>query len=526
MPSRKEITREATRRADDRFFAENPALYRRDGRRQNRNWLIRTNRAYRTEWYNYFREAKQELTNPTVVNQADDQNRTVVARAPDNNQAVVNQADHEDPVNAVTDCPNERVASLCTPISGVKLTSVRYLNKFTLYNEEEKWTYRPALPYHPVDWTPEMEKPNPVVVYFDDPQALAVQITYRVEDEDACVEYGVVQPLIRKANGTFLSHNYVDNLEFSPGRDHPVDFVAVERPPAQIATMNDWGREWQARLPRRDFDMGTPSNTIYLTWGKPKEGRYIEDGPTLKRMDASVGLAFGANSIDEFKVITHIFSLFDSYTLGLDHLDDTRRKELEDDKELMKSLTDANWPTYFHEEQTEKTGAWSILEHPRYAAECQAICRMIRGVVRQLGGKSKLGLRTYTADFSNPTVVLNRGEPTGPREDREYALADRPVEVGKCYSENDVGFNNFEAYLKVKSPGMERSRLFGGGVGLIPEDKHPLACFYALVEFKWVRRLVRKEKDGPKVWEWQRMITDMYDYKKEDAFKGWDGKLP
>lgn len=497
-------TKEAMRIADDRFFAEHPDLYRRNGKRQNRNWLIRTNMRYRSEWYGYFREAKRELENP----------------------ATVDANDNVDPVAAVNECPNEVIGPFCDPIEAIKLTSVRYLNKFPLYNEEEKWTYRPALPYLPVDWTPEMEKPNPVVVYFDDPQALAVQITYRVEDENACVETGTVQPLIRKAHGNFLSHNYVDNLEFSPGRDHTVDFVAVERPPLEIATMDNWGREWEAVGARRDFDMGTPSNKIYLTWGKAKEGRYIEDGPTLKRMQESVRLAHGAKSIDEFKVIEHIFGLFPGYSLGVEHLDPVRRKRLEDEKDLLKDLTDANWPTFFEESQTEKAGAWPILNHWEYFGECQAICRMIRGVIRQLGGKSKLRFRTYTADFSNPTKVLNAGEPTGPKKDRLYALADRPVEVGKCYSDNDVGFNNFEAYLKVKSPGMEKSRIFGGGVGLIPEDKHPLACFYAFVEFKWVKRFVRKEKDGPKVWEWQRMITDMYDYRQEGAFDDWDGNLP
>jgi hypothetical protein len=233
-------------------------------------------------------------------------------------------------------------------------------------------------------------------------------------------------------------------------------------------------------------------------------------------MRTAAQVAEAAKSVDEFEVLKFIFSLFPGYTLGLGHLPPEKREELEGQPELLEKLTDAAWPHYFADEQTDKGGAWLIADAPLWSAECQAICRHAMAVMHQLGAKSEIEIVYYAADFDSPATVQTDA-PSGPNPLRRYSLVDMPVEIGETYwhGESPVGFNDFEAYLKVKCPGQDQPRLFGGGVGLLPEGAHPLACFKAIVE-------IEDDWDGDK---YGRKITRMVEY-NEETLTDWDGVLP
>lgn len=511
------LNRDDARAADDRFYAAHPNFLRRDGSRMNRTWCIGRSKALKSEWYAYYREAGQARRAPRT------------AEGP---------RDDVDPVGAVHACPYAQPALTCTPLASATLTSASYINKFLLLDETEKWTCDPLLlPYRSVDWTPTMERPNPVVVYFDDPDAFSLRITWRTGDEDACCTEGLLQSVNETggADARRLAHHPVQDVSMRPGTEHEALARGIEYPPAQVGMKLGHGHGWEAIADGRLFRMGRPRNDVYLVWGPARTGLYPEDGPTQKRMHISCGVAGVAKSADELAVVKQMFDQFPGYVLGLGQMPKERREAIRADAELYAELCRTAWPAFFTDRQAEgeKAGAWHVMSHPELAAECQAICRLVRGMMRQMGAKSEIELRRYTADFRDPTRVLHGRGASGPNPDRHYALVDRKVTVGECYPrDGEVGFNRFEAYLKVTPPRAEgeaaetpKARLFGGGTGLLAEDGHPLACFQALVEFEGVHKAVELEDgelDVVPMWR----ITGMYDYQQPDSFKGWDGALP
>jgi hypothetical protein len=279
-------------------------------------------------------------------------------------------------------------------------------------------------------------------------------------------------------------------------------------------------------------------NELFVTFGKSKEGEFPEDGATLKRMRTSVEWASRSLSAKEIKIIEYLFEQFDRYVLGIEHLNRREQQILKDNPSILTELTDADWPTFFAEDNGG-IGAWPIAGNKSWGAECQAICRFIRGIMRQLGAKSKLEFRTYTADFDDPETPLDLGHATGPRPNRGYALADQEVRRLRTYwkpvkdvhgvpydiPENNgpwPGWNNFEAYLKVTPDEVGDVRLFGGGVGLLPEKMNPLHVFYAIVEYKSRTRTISLS-DGSSVEQYGRRVTRMHRYQSKGD---WTGPLP
>jgi hypothetical protein len=497
------------KRADDRFFEAHPKYKKRRGPKWAgfRKRLLKRKKRLREEWWGYYNEEQRRFAD--------------VLRAQDD--------DAQDPVNPVQDCQQDALALNCTPIQAVKLTSLTYVNGFRDNGAEDRaWTLNTKPKYSAPDWTPDYDHRHPVVVYYDDPRAYDADITYRVSDDDACPSTGMMLSAKMENNQDIVAHTQQDDVPFRPGVDLRRQFTSREMPSLSIARHRFTDRDWFAGTAGRMFEMGTPANEIFQTWGVPRTGEYLEDGATLSRLRYSVDAASKANSVDELVVIKSLFKQFERYTLGYQSESQANRDAIDKNENFKQLLSDVGWPSFTPDVQKaihgEKVGAWWLADFMDISGECQAICRYVRAVMRQLGAKSKIEFRNYTADFSDHIRVIDNNKTTGPDPTKMYAMVDGPVEVGKTYTKADVGFNHFEAYLKVTPPGGGAPTLFGGGVDPDKQFEHPLRCFHSIVEMEDDIFPVVDE-NGKETWETGFKIVRKKDY-TEETVAGWDGHLP
>ena len=266
--------------------------------------------------------------------------------------------------------------------------------------------------------------------------------------------------------------------------------------------------------------LGTSKNEVYMTFGTPvDEGRIREDGVTLRRMKAAVHWVGRLRTNDHLKILKALFGQFDRYVLGVQTLTPTEQKELDKDPDTKKALGDEDWPSF-----GRNWGAWSIVDFEKWGAECQAICRLIRGILRQLGSPAKIELLHVNADFSDPEtpVVRPRGsDNTGPNPDRRYELADAPVTIGRTYwppkagEKAEVGWNRLEAYLRFSyKDGVDKACWYGGGVGLLAEGTNPLHVFSAIAELEMVSRKITV--GGNTKTQWGKKVTNAHNYPRID----------
>jgi len=244
--------------------------------------------------------------------------------------------------------------------------------------------------------------------------------------------------------------------------------------------------DWSLRL-EQDGTLGggTTAHVIYCTYSDPQDDRkgYQEDGVTLKRMEQAVEWAGEVDTMDSHRLVELLMGTFQSYSLA----------ESKDVPAPYKH------PHYLNLEG----GAWPMAEF-RKPGECQAIVRLVMGVIRQLGlpGQSDAVLVYAHPDAPMVTKVdiLNQGiglrsVPAPPDAPMWLAaLTDKPVEEGKVYPPShsrlpdgslSPGFNAFEACLKFTDSG--ETRFYAGGAGIkFSVDQVLNECFHQLV---WFRRV-------------------------------------
>ncbi|MGH2958240.1 MAG: hypothetical protein ACRDKE_01430, partial [Solirubrobacterales bacterium] len=141
----------------------------------------------------------------------------------------------------------------------------------------------------------------------------------------------------------------------------------------------------------------------------------------------------------------------------------------------------------------------------RFGGECQAIARLIAGIVHQVGMPGKAEVKYVNADARNPHSAIIKSTGTrcaGPKPGHAYALVDAPVSAGRSYLDDaKIGWNNYEAYLKFTHG---KEYWYGGGIGRLPDGHDPLKVFFGLVEFK----PVVDAKSGTLV----RQVTQVWPY--------------
>jgi hypothetical protein len=230
----------------------------------------------------------------------------------------------------------------------------------------------------------------------------------------------------------------------------------------------------------------TTSNIMYVTMGQPmvdQQERWREDGVTRKRMDRAVAWVEPLNTLDPHAIVGALMGRFPYYSL----LPST------------KVPRQFKHPTFFNEEG----GAWAMSDYVEESGECQAIVRLVRGILRQLGvpGVTQVmvtwadpdvggGATPIHADLEeNPSAGLTKaGKINGKRV--LAALIDGPVEEGQTYPASHTpmgggkvspGLNRYEACLKFTAEG--KTRYYCGGAGVVDSEEKILALFWGLVWF-------------------------------------------
>lgn len=226
-------------------------------------------------------------------------------------------------------------------------------------------------------------------------------------------------------------------------------------------------------------------NVVYVTMSRPltnEQGKTEEDGVTLKRMARAVSWVEPLNTLRPHSIVRALMGKFPYYSL----------------KPSTKVPRQYHHPTFFNDEG----GAWAMSDYVEETGECQAIVRLVRGILRQLGvpGEARTllvwadpevdgGRRAVTAYWDeDPSAGLDRTKTVGGR--RWLAtLVDRAVEVGKVYPASHTlengrpspGFNRYEACLEFTHEGVTRQ--YGGGAGVFQTRDAVLHAFWGLA---WV----------------------------------------
>ncbi|MFS8067533.1 MAG: hypothetical protein ACMG6S_14315, partial [Byssovorax sp.] len=274
--------------------------------------------------------------------------------------------------------------------------------------------------------------------------------------------------------------------------------------PDEIVELGARSIAWKVTLAGETFDLGsTGPHRFYLTYGTPDPGGLpmptpfgpqaapVEDGITEKRMSAAVALThemlqqadglvdpdtnLPRDRNDPHVIVEMLFRKFTTYTLLRD-----------------KSLAVFNHPSYFN----NLGGAWPMAQFFNETGECQAIVRLIRAVLMQIGcpGDAKHVVVFATVDVDNGATALE-DDITPPDSDKtKYRLGvngkmqvfgglerdkirfvkikgvNRPVVLGLADQLVDPGnvleartvLNAYEACLKFTFGG--KMRYYGGGV--------------------------------------------------------------
>jgi hypothetical protein len=237
-------------------------------------------------------------------------------------------------------------------------------------------------------------------------------------------------------------------------------------------------------------------NVLYATMARPaydEEERWPEDGVTVKRMDRAVSWVAPLRTLVPHAIVRGLMRRFPFYALRPSP--DVPRR--------------FHHPTYFNDEG----GAWPMSDYVGESGECQAIVRLVRAMLRQLGVPGEARTRLVWADpevddgktavsaylDDDPGAGLDK---TRAVEGKRWlaALVDQEVEEGKTYPASHTldtdgnpspGLNRFEACLEFTYGG--RTLLYGGGAGVYARAEDVLPAFWGLV---WVSPA---QKDGFRV---------------------------
>jgi hypothetical protein len=234
---------------------------------------------------------------------------------------------------------------------------------------------------------------------------------------------------------------------------------------------------------RADHSFG---HVIFVTMDTPQDDRAAtlqEDGVTVKRMKAASEWVAPLATLRPHSIVAGIMEKVPSYVLAPNDAVPGRLRH----------------PSYLN---NSDGGAWPLHEYAAYFAECQAICRLTRAILRQLGVPGKVTIAvvwaepngtdalTKEADWeANPQAGLNSIRVVDGRR-QVAALADGRVVVGKKYAAShepmpdgtiSPGLNRYEACLNFAAEG--KTTYYGGGAGQYASKEEVIRAFWGLV---WV----------------------------------------
>lgn len=395
----------------------------------------------------------------------------------------------------------------------IQIKSITFTNDYDgLLKNDSDWK-KSGTPINEPKW--DQAHSDPVVRYINTKTTLDI----------TCEVKGI--PQSNAINGTiesdcagmgFLSHQgtiaiNTGNITAHLQAQHPL--------PPVISKLNDLKLNWKIRASAGTIHAGTSIHDFYCIYGQPISSSppVVEDGATTKRMETAVAWVAETLENEPVRIVKELFKRLPYYRLEFAQLPQSDQDYLNAHPRKKQELADAGFPKYFN---MAIGGAWPLAQFEKYCAECQAIVRLIIGILHQIGFPGSLQRKYINANAPNHriTIIKDYGtSPSGPDSTKEYALVDAEVIVGNLYDKTSgVGFNNFEAYLKFSyttSSGGNRIAWFGGGTGLKGDvdasDPHAveqleqrlIGVFWGIAEFENV-------SIDPRNWKFK--ITNVWKY--------------
>jgi len=268
------------------------------------------------------------------------------------------------------------------------------------------------------------------------------------------------------------------------GGKQSIKLTSAEKLPDKIARLEgniEWAISHSAvGSIKADHSFG---HLIFVTHGAPqddRQGRRPEDGITVKRMSAAVEWAAPMHTLRPHEIVSGLMGKIRQYTL----------------KSNPAVPAQFDHPSFLY---NTEGGAWPLHEYVKFKGECQAICRLTNGIVRQLGIP---GTATITVVWSEPisgkavtkeddweanrSAGLNMRREVGGKV-QTAVLLDGPVVVGKRYTRSHTpmpdgsispGLNRYEACLRFSADG--ETKYYGGGAGVYASKDEVIRAFWGL----------------------------------------------
>lgn len=226
------------------------------------------------------------------------------------------------------------------------------------------------------------------------------------------------------------------------------------------------------------------AHKIFVTYDTPKDDLGTdEDGVTLKRMEKSMEWVEPLATLKAHDIVAALMKKFKYYVLYPSPKVPAKFKH----------------PSYMG---NGEGGAWPMADYASEYGECQAIVRIVRGCLRQLGvpGEAKIYVvwseppagAAQEADWEvNRGAGLDTTKVVGGKT-WGAALVDGPVVQGKEYPPShqpmpgggvSPGLNRYEACLRFTADGV--TKYYGGGAGVFASKDEVIKAFWGLIWVSW-----------------------------------------
>ncbi len=301
------------------------------------------------------------------------------------------------------------------------------------------------------------------------------------------------------ANGAFAFRTEVHTQGDGPHLVEVVGDAPLPDWPRKIDRCIQWRFEaFTEEGARAERDLGESGpHTVFATFGPPiNTGRYEEEGATRARMEEATRqiaeTAEAGRPAHARELIRRLLEKGGRFILGPENVGEEQRREWEQNGPLRAYMEEVDWPQFRHGNSERRAhlqrrylaeafqgkrsfgeslrgeeafrsvllrkqgGAWPLASLREYGGECQAIARLLRGILYQVGFREgTIDMRYLTADFREPTCAIlgetGAGRCRGPRGDRQYALISADgVRVGHTGTAPELGANGYEAFIRYR----------------------------------------------------------------------------
>lgn len=327
----------------------------------------------------------------------------------------------------------------CKPITSITVVAVKFLSDHDLLKDYTADWKDGGTRFAKPEWTAAVR--HPLSHSLD--EKVKLEVTIEVLPKDACPETGDLKGVGPEGYSPAVSKV----MEFKKAGvrfQHGMSPVTLESDLNVIKTIQklDFRIDWTSTGTSVALS-GRTANPVFVTIAKPRDPGQASHGVTLKRMELAVGLVAPMATTNPQTIVHELMKKLPYYVLHANPAVPSKFSH----------------PNYFNAEG----GAWPIADYLGYYAECQAIVRFVRKIIKQLGAPGD-GEMVYV--FADPaTPLAAKEDPEGKSKPAlhshpGFALVDQKVtaaDIGRRYPPShtrlpdgsvSMGFNAYEACLK------------------------------------------------------------------------------